>query len=362
MKRKILSLVLCMALFSAALCTGVQAAGMDEFQKQRTYDGRFSDISGKWHETYIADLYEYGLAEGVSDTEMAPDEPVTVAQIIALAARINAKYYNGKIGESGDEWYQPYVSYAIDYGLITEDDTENVNRPATRGESVLIFSRALPRQQLEGMNQNVNFSDIGAADPCRDAALMLCRAGVLSGYEDGSFRPDQGISRAEAMTVADRMVNKPMRQGFNEWWQSRPVNESPSTEVIGVGIGHGRATFLAQGVSMLTIDLENSSFALAVYADLTTGGMVTMTGACEVKQDTNGNVILSCVVTDRVAQGGASTEAAKQAAAVEALGFVYNANGSATLAEAIVNRTLKTDADTSVVGLLKIGMTMAAAN
>ncbi len=368
MKRKILSLVLCTALFSAALCTGVQATGMGEFQKQRTYDGRFSDISGKWHETFIADLYEYGLAEGMSDTEMAPDAPVTVAQVIALAARINAKYYSGTIGEpGGGAWYDPYISYARDYGLIDRNAEVEADRPATRGESALIFSRALPDWQFDAVNESGDFGDVAETDACFAAARLLCRAGVINGYEDGLFRPEGEISRAEAMTIADRTVNKSQRRGYDEAQQAGPgqggnqgSDENQGSGLIGVGTGEGRATFLAQGVAMLTIDMKNSSFTLAVYADIKTGGMVTLAGVCEVKEDANGNVLLSCAVTDRAAQGGASVTVANQAEALEALGFTYDGNRTIKLTEAVVNKSSVLKGN--IIGLLSIGASMTVAN
>lgn len=370
MKRKILSLALCAALFSAALCTGVQAAGMGEFQKQLTYSGQFHDIKGKWYETYIADLYEYGLAQGMGGDTMAPDEPVTVAQIVALAARVSAKYYDGTIAQASGEWYEPYISYAIDYGLIAREDAQDVDRPATRGESALILSRSLPGWQFDAVNEAGSFGDIAEGDPCRAAVALLCRAGVITGYEDGQFRPGQGISRAEAMTIVDRIVNKTLRRGYNEWWQNRPADggqgsdapeENQGSEPIGIGVGFGRATFLLKGIAMLTIDMENSSFTLAVYASKETGGMVTMAGVCELKEGKEGRNMISCVVTDRAAQGGASAEVAEQAAALTALGFTYDGNRTLVLTEAVANRTAVADKQ-PVVGMLEIGMQLTVAN
>lgn len=365
-----MSVVLCAAILSAALCTGVQAAGMKEFQKQRTYSGQFHDIEGKWYETYIADLYEYGLADGVGANAMAPEDSITVAQIVALAARVNAKYYDGRIGEAdGGAWYAPYISYAIDYGLIAEKDSEDVDRPATRAESTLILSRALPGTQFEAVNEAVSFSDVAADDPCRKAVALLCRAGVITGYGDGTFRPERGISRAEAMTIVDRVVNKSLRKGYNEWLQNQPADggtgggsgDDQGREPIGVGVGFGRATFLLQGTAMLTVDMENSRFTLAVSAG-ETGGMVTVVGVCEVKTDNNGRILMSCVVSDRVAQGGADTETAEQAAALSALGFVYDGNRTLRLTEAISGGTPVTGEEAWVVGKLRLGATLTVAN
>ena len=366
MKQKILSLVLCTALFSAALCTGVQATGMGEFQKQRTYDGRFSDISGKWHETFIADLYEYGLAEGMSDTEMAPDAPVTVAQVIALAARINAKYYNGTIGQAGGgAWYEPYISYARDYGIIDRSAEVEADRPATRGESALIFSRALPDWQFDAVNEAPGFGDVAEGDACRAAVTLLCRAGVINGYEDGLFRPEGDISRAEAMTIADRTVNKSQRLGYDEAQQGKPEQdgdkEPEDNDNQEPSVLSGRGTFLAKGLAMLTTDLDKSSFTLAVTADIK-GGMVTFSGVCETAEDADGRIIMTCVVKDRAAQGGATETVAKQAEALSALAFTYDGNGNLVLTEAVVDGKMVSKDKAVVVGMLSIGTSMVVAN
>ena len=372
MKRKILSLALCAALFSAALCTGVRATGMGEFQKQRTYSGQFSDITGKWHETYIADLYEYGLAEGMGENTMAPDQPVTVAQVTALAARINAKYYDGKIDEAAGEWYEPYISYAIEYGLISEKDAENAERPATRGESALIFSRALSNGQFEAVKEKKSFADVTEEGNWEyyTAITTLQRAGVLEGYEDGLFRPNAGISRAEAMTIADKVVNKSQRSGYNEAYPYQPPEQSGSREPVSDKWLANKAsgTFTAHGLAMVNVDFEKGSFTMAVTADIK-GGMVSFSGVCETKEDADGKVIVTCIIKDSAAQGGASLAVSKQAEKLMALAFEYDGYKILRLTDAVVDGKLLNASSVTtarpvvyVVGLMYIGMTMTVAN
>lgn len=373
MKRKILSLALCAALFSAALCTGVQATGMGEFHKQQTYSGQFQDIAGKWHETYIADLYEYGLVEGVGENTMAPDQPVTVAQVIALAARINAKYYDGKIGEAGSgEWYEPYISYAFDYGLTDRNKpvgAADANRPATRGESVMIFSRVLPDWQFDAVNGADSFDDVPADAQCRAAVTLLYRAGVINGYDDGLFHPDGTINRAEIMTIADKIVNKSQRRGYNEAFDAGEGGSGESGGGTGGGdssennkwmANEASGTFVAQGRAMVNADAEKGSFMMAVTA--VDGGMVTLSGACETKTDQSGGIVLTCVVLDMAAQGGVNESVVEQAEKITVFVFSYDAGGSLTLTEAVSDGTLINKNNAHVLGLLSIGMTLTVAN
>lgn len=373
MKWKILSLALCAALFSTALCTGVQATGMAEFQKQRTYSGQFQDITGKWHESYIADLYEYGLAEGMDEKSMAPDDPVTVAQVIALAARINAKYYDGKIGAAGDgQWYKPYIKYAFDYGVIDRSkpfDDADAGRPATRGESLVIFSRALPDWQLDAVNDAKTFDDVPGDAECSAALTLMYRAGVVSGYEDGLFHPDGTISRAEVMTIADRMVNKSQRRGYNEAFSGSGDNNAKPGDNAGNNSGtannkwtakEASGTFVAEGIAMINADLEKGSFMMAV-TDAPSGGMVTLSGVCETKMDLRGNIVITCVVKDRAAQGGVSVSAALQAESVSTFAFYYDGYKTLTLREAVFDGELINGDAENVIGLMSIGMTLSVA-
>lgn len=101
------------------------------------------------------------------------------------------------------DWFNNAVSTAANAGIVKgyEDGTFRPNAPITRAEFGAIASR-FASVAYEGEDL---FSDIGghwSADEVNKAANV----GWITGYEDGTFRPDQYITRAEAMTLINRVL------------------------------------------------------------------------------------------------------------------------------------------------------------
>ena len=51
------------------------------------------------------------------------------------------------------------------------------------------------------------FIDIYSGDACYDSVVRLGELGIINGYEDGSFRPDNEVTRAEFCKIIDAMMN-----------------------------------------------------------------------------------------------------------------------------------------------------------
>ncbi len=94
-------------------------------------------------------------------------------------------------------WGQAAIEKALQLNIVHgyEDHTFRPNQPVSRQEFVVMLDRAL---QPKGNGETVSFSDevkIGAW--AKSSISKAVQAGWLSGYSDGSFRPSEGISRAE---------------------------------------------------------------------------------------------------------------------------------------------------------------------
>ena len=93
--RKLLCLLLCLCLSLSLF--GAAAAGLDSFKKVRSYKaGTFSDVAeSDWYSENIAAIYELGLMVGQGDGTFGVGRNLTVAETLAVAARLHA-IYNGK--------------------------------------------------------------------------------------------------------------------------------------------------------------------------------------------------------------------------------------------------------------------------
>lgn len=201
-----------LAAVNAARPAGVPFTGDLENlrNKTRAYDGRFADIAAnKWYSAEVANAYEHGLVNGMSDNRFAPESPLRLSEAITMAVRIYERYTGAK--ESiplGDPWYQPFLHRAIAYGICGVGQFEDCTRYATRAEMVAIFAHALPASELKA-TRDAAAPDVAAADPYASEIDMLYKTGVLHGDDEaGTFSPARNISRAEAAAICLRLVTQ----------------------------------------------------------------------------------------------------------------------------------------------------------
>lgn len=190
---------------------------LDSFKAVKTYsDGIFRDVnSSAWYRDNVSAAYELGLMKGTGENVFEPEKNVTIAETITLAARLHSTYHAGSASfESydGGNWYDPYVNYARNNGLLSEN--YDYGHPATREEFVHLLARAFPSEALLPVAGAPAFSDANHIVYGSDVEL-LSRAGVITGSTDDGvlrFRPNAPISRAEVAAVVTRMAKAELRK------------------------------------------------------------------------------------------------------------------------------------------------------
>ena len=217
MKKRILSLAL-----AAALCLSLSApalaAGLDNFQKTSTYTpGQFADVpAGSWYAAGVQSAYELGLMTGTGPNAFNPSGNLSVAETVVLAARLHSTYVgdNAAFTGSGD-WYQPYVDYAVENGIIAAGAYSDYTAAATRAQFAAILAAALPDEALPAINSVASLPDVDANAPYAAAALKLYNAGILTGSDAaGTFNPESSIQRSEVAAIVTRMADQSQRKTF----------------------------------------------------------------------------------------------------------------------------------------------------
>ncbi len=192
------------------ICYADNQSGLNLFTKKYEYDDTtFRDVQKKWIKDALKPSYELGLISGRSENTFDPNGPVTIAEAVSFACRLNEIYYgdDGKIDPLGSKWYDGAVIYAIDHGIIEAGEYSGYERNATRAELADLFSRALPETELKAINQISKLPDVSASNPSYEPILTLYNAGILSGSDSyGSFYPDKEITRAETSVILTRMA------------------------------------------------------------------------------------------------------------------------------------------------------------
>ncbi len=211
------------------------------FERVNTYhEGLFDDISqDDWYADGVTAAYELGLMRGSGERRFSPYGTVTTAEAIAMASRIHSIYISGEeTFTQGSPWYQVYVDYAVDNGLLRTSELSDITAPSTRGQLSHILATALPSSEFAQINEVSALPDVDETNPYYDDILLLYRAGVLTGIDDaGTFKPDATITRSEVATIVTRMVQPETRMHISgqsgaiqplgitrQLAQSQPVN------------------------------------------------------------------------------------------------------------------------------------------
>ena len=217
MKHQRLIGLLLAVLLALSVCPTAFAAqtGLGNFQKENNYTpGLFSDVPEKeWYAANVRTAYELGLVQG-SYGRYDPNGNITIAQAITMACRMHSIYHGGSgTFVQGTPWYQVYVDYALQKGMIRAGQFADYNKPATRAQFAVILSAALPDEALPVINTVTTLPDVHPEESHGAAVYRLYRAGVLSGNDAyGTFTPRNSITRAEAAAILSRMVQPSLRK------------------------------------------------------------------------------------------------------------------------------------------------------
>lgn len=215
--KKLLTMLLTLSLV-LGLSISAFAVGnsMNNFEKTATYGEQFTDVAASyWAAASIKTCYEYGLMQGYDADSFVPKGNLTVAQAIVMADRVHEIYTSGRSTlTNGTPWYQTYVDYAIENGIIRAGDFSNYNAQVTRAQMAYIFCNALPASALPAINDIQAIPDVNRViTPYAKDILTLYQAGVLTGSDIyGTFKPNDNIIRAEAAAIIARVAIPAQRQ------------------------------------------------------------------------------------------------------------------------------------------------------
>ena len=175
----------------------------------------FKDTAGHWADSSISKLAASGVLAGFPDGTFLPGQPVTRAQFAhALAAVLQwpAPENPANFKDNIPAWARPAVEKAVSRGVVTgyPDGTYRPDAGITRSEMAVMIDRALA---LPASDSKLTFLDRNnVPDFALNAVGRTAGAGILQGSE-GYFNPTRGVSRAEMAVALARVLN---------WWTEHP--------------------------------------------------------------------------------------------------------------------------------------------
>jgi hypothetical protein len=164
------------------------------------------DINGHWAVAEIEKAVSTGYVKGYPDGNFRPNTGVTRAEFVAMvdsAFQVPAGPENTPQDVSSRDWFARDVQSALAAGFVSgyPDGTFRPQEGVSRQEAACMMAKLL-KLDIAG---NLKFSDAGAVGNWAQSSVSgLVTAGIMSGYPGGTFRPQSVISRAEAVV----MINK----------------------------------------------------------------------------------------------------------------------------------------------------------
>lgn len=172
-----------------------------------THSGEFfTDVSSQWFEPHVSSLVTDGIIDGYPDCSYRPFGDVTRAESVKLLIEAIDDSPTAEPEQVFDDvftwqWHAGYIERGEQLGWATgyDDNTFHPDTPITRIDLAVFATMAMGFEPIDA--EESSFSDV-SPEAWYHPWLESAKAnGVIQGYPDGTFRPDNPVNRAEAATI-----------------------------------------------------------------------------------------------------------------------------------------------------------------
>lgn len=176
----------------------------------------FSDMGEHWSRQYVGKLSILEIIAGMPDGTYQPNTPVQIDQFIKMTVCV----IGFKPGQGAEYWAQPYIDAAIEQKIVSAGEFADYTKKITRQEAARIISKAVllkeaaPDFKMDALVRSKirDYSQIADAD--KQSVLIAYETGMMTGTPDGTFKPVDNLTRAEAATVIMRYLDTTDRKPF----------------------------------------------------------------------------------------------------------------------------------------------------
>jgi hypothetical protein len=182
----------------------------------------FEDVASHWAKDAVNDMGSRMVISGVGNDKYEPDRDITRAEFAAIVVRgLGLKPGSGNnsfTGVKSTDWYCKYIETAYAYGIISGYDKVQFgpNDMITREQAMAMIARAM---KITGLKSTLTdseistllagYTDSAAATSYAKASIATClKTGVVSGRTGSTVAPKDYITRAEAATIVQRLLQK----------------------------------------------------------------------------------------------------------------------------------------------------------
>ena len=205
MKQKSKKIWLMVLVLSFLLCGSVYAGTLI-----------FPDIAGHWAEQTIIRLVEKGVIKGYPDGTIRPDDTITRGEFAALLARnleidtTETEKEPPTFDDIDGHWSEKNIEALVDVCLLDPADYDGSlkpDEPITRIEIIKMLVRAIGKGEVaKQFSGNTGFKDDEAIKNSDKGYVSIAKEDdLISGYPDGTIRPDGETTRGEAFELIDNL-------------------------------------------------------------------------------------------------------------------------------------------------------------
>lgn len=172
---------------------------------------RPTDLNNHWAKDYVYDFIDSGYINGYEDNTFKPDNQITRAEFVKIVNKVFGYTEAGEISFTdiaSNAWYKNEVAIAVKAGYINgkSDTIFDPEAPITRQEAAKIIA-TIKNCADNDFDKLGSFSDNKSVDSWAKAYVEgVIEAGYMNGYSDNTFRPNQKITRAEAVVTLQRTI------------------------------------------------------------------------------------------------------------------------------------------------------------
>ncbi|MFD2329538.1 S-layer homology domain-containing protein [Cohnella sp. GCM10020058] len=199
--------------------------------------------TGETHDAYI---------KGYDDGTFRPDRTITRAEIAAILSRtVTLPATAADIAYNdvaGGYWAKDVISSVTTMGLMKgyADGTFGADKPITRAELASLAAKLLDGAATGTTaepNAGRGFTDT-AGTWAESAIKQVQSAGIIKGYADGSFRPDKPLTRAEAVAIVNKLLDRDgsSAQAAGHTWRDVPGTHWAYADILEASVTHRYTT------------------------------------------------------------------------------------------------------------------------
>ncbi|MGE5397034.1 MAG: S-layer homology domain-containing protein, partial [Chitinophagales bacterium] len=274
----------------------------------------FSDTVNHWAVSYINHMYARGIVNGRTSTRFVPDSRVTRAEFATLLIQGLGLSQEAKTLQKGkcffsdipsSYWAKGNLEFCREMGIMEADQSARCrpNDTINRAEAAVMLVKAL---NLSGSSRR-SFSDESIIPSwAKDSAAILAGSGIIIGYPDGSFGPNNYLTRAQAAVIIEKMLEY-RGERYSGYGSLKSLNMSQRQAIINVG---GQAITFNLANRYIFVPLHERGtlkFPLNCYFDFNNEGKLVYCQETTQPPDSSLNISATTMAQKQVSKTAAKT-------------------------------------------------------